>query len=93
MTPNPLPDVAHASLEREWIFTFGYDHEHPISGEPLRNHYVVITGTAGEAREKMASMFGVKWSNQYPTREAAGVERFKLQELRVDRPYSQAELE
>jgi hypothetical protein len=93
MTPDPLPEIAYASLEREWIFTFGYDHVDPISGEPLRNCFVAITGTAESTRAVMLERFGQKWSNQYPTREAAGVKRYNLIRLVIDSPYSAAELE
>lgn len=74
-------EIAAASLPRDWIFTFGYDHVHPIDGSPLRDKYVVIYGTSSVAREEMMCMFGQKWSHQYPTEQAAGVVRFNLKQL------------
>lgn len=66
----------------EYIFTFGFAHEHPDTGEPLRNCYVVIrANTSEEAREQMFARFGRKWSMQYRSREAAGVEKYHLREI------------
>jgi hypothetical protein len=69
---------------REWIFTFGGGHVHPRTGEPLRMRFVRVAGTFFEARRKMASVFGMKWSHHYRSEEEAGVNMFKLTELAVD---------
>lgn len=43
---------------RNWIFTFGNDHE-------FAGNYVKIFGTYEEARAEMFSRFGDKWAFQY----------------------------
>lgn len=65
--------------ERDWIFTFGSGHE--LHGESLAKAFVRIHGTAGTARRRMIDLFGIKWSHQYATEEAAGVQQFGLTEL------------
>lgn len=42
----------------KYYFTFG-------TTTPLGDHVVVINGEYIEAREKMVSVFGTKWSSQY----------------------------
>lgn len=59
----------------DWIFTFGPVHVHPVTGASLRDHYVRIHGTWVEARRRMLSMFGQKWSHQSPGAKAADYER------------------
>jgi hypothetical protein len=71
------------SNSEQWIFTFGFGHYHPETGEPLANRYVVIPGTFSDARQKMVVMFGVKWSMQYASKEEAGVEIYGLRELKL----------
>jgi len=44
----------------------------------------VIDGTLGNAREDMRDRFGSKWAFQYPSEEAAGVEKWGLK--RIDLP-------
>ena len=60
--------------EQDWIFTFGFGHEH-------KNNFVRIRGTFETARLEMFRRFGRKWSMQYPSEEEAGVERFALTDL------------
>lgn len=61
---------------KEFVFTFGFE-------QPHENGYHVIKATHwGEARLKMCERFGTKWSMQYESREAAGVERFNLKEVK-----------
>ena len=48
--------------EEKWIFTFG-------SGQRYQGHYVVMTGTYYEAREKMVEKYGDKWGFQYSEQE------------------------
>lgn len=73
-TPPPNP--------REWIFTFGFDHRNPITGERLHNHYVRLAGTCEQTRAEMVSRFGTRWSSQYPA-GWYGVERYGLTELEL----------
>jgi hypothetical protein len=42
----------------KWYFTFGHGHEH-------FGKYIIIEGEFNEARKRMFSMFGSKWSMQY----------------------------
>jgi hypothetical protein len=66
----------------EWIFTFGFGHVHPVSGESLARRYVRITARDAEAaREEMHRRWGNRWAFQYATEEAAGVARWGLREL------------
>lgn len=46
----------------EYIFTFG-------CGQPLAGKCVRISGSYGEAREKMCRIFGDKWAFQYSAEE------------------------
>ena len=56
MCDNCIPE------EEEWIFTFGYDQEHA-------GHYVIFSGSYGEARNKMCEKYGNKWAFQYSKKE------------------------
>lgn len=64
---------------RDWIFTFGFDHEE--GGQPLKDRYVCIRGTYDDARAAMVRGFGRKWAFQYGSEEEAGVERYGLTKL------------
>ena len=74
---NPSPRPA---LQR-WVFTFGFGHVHPETGESLKNCYVIFYGDANETREEMEGYFGRKWAFQYPSEEAAGVDKYNLRRL------------
>lgn len=74
---------SHVENQR-WIFTFGFGHVHPVTGESLANYYVAIEGDVNESREIMARHFGNKWSMQYPNEEKAGVQKYGLE--RIDLP-------
>lgn len=64
------------------IFTFGFGHKHPVTGQSLGNMFVVIEGETKEhCRCKMLNHFGNTWAFQYDTAERAGVDRFSLTEL------------
>lgn len=66
----------------EWIFTFGFHHVHPETGERLRNRFVRIQAPDSEtARGQMVARFGLKWSHQYSTEGQAGVQEYGLTEL------------
>lgn len=60
---------------RDWYFTFGVGH--PL----FAKRYVKIHGTHDGARETMFSVFDRNWSSQYPSAEAAGVEKYGLTEI------------
>lgn len=65
----------------DWIFTFGFGHTHPQTGESLAHCYVRVPGDGAEARDKMIAAFGRKWAFQYASAEQAGVDRFELREI------------
>lgn len=68
------------------IFTFGADHVSPFTGERLGNQYVTIVvpdddGNAlatDRGRAFMLAAFGQRWSMEYRSEQAAGVERYGL---------------
>lgn len=76
-----LPSVEDELDVETWIFTFGFGHAHPETGESLANCFVEIEGDIDSTREVMEAHFGNKWAFQYPTRQQAGVEKFKLKEI------------
>lgn len=66
----------------EWIFTFGFGHVHPYTGEKLGNSFVRIKAeTANAARDEMFRLFGSKWAFQYDSEELAGVQKWNLHEV------------
>jgi len=65
---------------RDWIFTFGYGHEH--HGEPYHNKFVRIHGTFESARAEMVERYGRRWSMQYPNEKEAGVREWNLEEVK-----------
>lgn len=73
--------AAEAMVPQTWIFTFGYGHHDPRSGESLARCYCRVWGTYLSAREDMIEMFGVKWSHQYPSEDDAGMDRFFMREV------------
>lgn len=48
-----------------WVFTFGYGHKHPETGDPLDDHCIRFEGSYEVARAKMVERFGAKWAFQY----------------------------
>ena len=68
-------NVVPMDKPQDWYFTFGCGQEHA-------GHYCVIHGTYIGAREKMFRRYGGQWSMQYPSADAAGVERWELKELK-----------
>ena len=68
--------------KQNWYFTFGFDHY--IGSECVKNKFVKIHGTFEGARLHMFERYGRKWSMQYGSAEAAGVETYKLEEIQAD---------
>jgi hypothetical protein len=69
------PEDFDVTLEpRDWYFTFGL-------GTANAKCYVVIHDTWSSARREMVRRYGEKWAFQYPSAEAAGVERWGLRPL------------
>lgn len=66
----------------EWIFTFGSNHLHPVTGESLGRRFVrVKEGDYEKALEVMCDAFGKQWAMSYPTEDEAQVARWGLKEL------------
>jgi len=70
-----MSNVIPIEKPQDWYFTFG-------CGQVHAGHYHVIHGTFDEARMEMHARFEDKWSMQYPTAEAAGVEEWGLKILK-----------
>lgn len=76
-----------AGDEQDWFFTFGPAHHMPGKPEEsLGRRFVRIHGTYLSARFQMIDVFGPKWSHQYPTAQAAGVDEHGLVELDLPVP-------
>jgi len=68
---------------REWIFTFGYGHTHPKTGQSLAKKFVRIHAPNGDrARDLMFQQFGRTWAMQYESEAQAGVEKYGLTEVK-----------
>jgi hypothetical protein len=52
-----------------------------VTGESLARRYVVIEGDVNEARETMVKYFGTKWAFQYPSEEAAKIQKWGLERI------------
>lgn len=72
---DQIENPAEPEAERDWFFTFG-------CGQAYAGHYHKIRGTFASAREQMFHRFGPRWSMQYDSAEAAGVERWNLKEVK-----------
>jgi hypothetical protein len=78
---NPVPQPGWEQPQ-DWFFTFGWDHHHPISGQPLRKSFVRIHGTCDSTREEMLAAFGNRWSFQYsPAEKPLKIDRYDLVEV------------
>lgn len=67
------------------VFTFGFGHKHPTTGESLKNKFVeIIAPTSNHCRVVMLNHFGRQWAFEYKTREDAGVNEYNLTELPAD---------
>lgn len=61
---------------KKYYFTFGF-------GQPNQNGYHVIKAQSSQiARDEMFRRFGQKWSFQYNSPDAAGVDEFHLHEVK-----------
>jgi len=78
----PLVLAAPAIEPEAWIFTFGFDHIHPVTGDLLSNRYIRVPGTIDSSRAKMMALFGRDWSQQYPLQMGLDLAaRHKLTEI------------
>lgn len=66
-----------------WLFTFGFGHVDPRTGDSLANHYVVIEGDINESRDKMIERFGRQWAMQYRDNDETDemIAKYNLKEL------------
>jgi hypothetical protein len=52
-----------------YYFTFGQDHKHPKTGEPMKDYWIEIDAkNAYDAQIEMRKRFGQIWANQYDAR-------------------------
>jgi hypothetical protein len=58
------------------IFTFGSNHSCPQCARGLGNCFIELPNC-----DAMVALFGVKWSHEYRSQTAAGVDRFYLQRV------------
>lgn len=72
----------HPEIDHEWVFTFS-GGTHPDTGQDLRWAYAVIPGSREAAAEHSRRMFSAAGMtvHAYPSRDAAGVERYGLVEV------------
>jgi hypothetical protein len=71
------------------IFTFGFGQHDPLTGAELANRFVRIEANdLKAAKRKMIDRFGHasphafgNWAFDYPTEDAAGVDRYHLIEI------------
>lgn len=71
----------------EFIFTFGFSHKDPRTGDPLAGKFVRVAGNYTTARERMELSYGYTgWSMQYANEDLAGVEDHGLIEVPLPPP-------
>jgi hypothetical protein len=76
-----MEQVEMPEAEREWIFTFGFNHFHPQTGVSLAHCFIRIHGTRESSRAEMLRRFGTRWAYQYFDEADAGVQKWKLREI------------
>lgn len=66
-----------------YIFTFGFRHTHPRTGESLAQCFIRSPDGLDDylARLWMIHFFGRKWAFQYSTEDEAGVAQYGLREV------------
>ena len=75
MSPDTVLVTADTGEQPQtWFFTFG-------SGQQYDGRYVTIVGTYAGARDEMVRHFGNRWSFQYLSRYAAGIDGYGLRVL------------
>lgn len=76
------PPTVPTSVSR--CFTFGMGQCHPVTGQSLADHYVVITGeTINHCRATMLNHFGNNWAFDYDSPESANRGGWQMFELPV----------
>lgn len=65
-----------------YVFTFGFDHQHPRYAQSLGKSYIEIPGDIEQSRRLMLFLFGRDWAFQYPDKESAKVDRYNLKPIR-----------
>lgn len=58
--------MSETAKPARWVFTFGSDVKHPVTGESMLRNYVLLEGTREETRRVMFdSGFNKDWAFQY----------------------------
>ena len=66
----------------EFIFTFGFSHTDPVTGESRAKKFARIEADDIElARQKMNNTFGRQWAFEYESEDEAGVSKWGLAEV------------
>lgn len=66
----------------EFIFTFGFSHTDPVTGESRAKKFTRIQAEDIEqARQRMNDTFGRQWAFVYESEEEAGVAKWGLTEV------------
>ena len=66
----------------EFIFTFGFSHTDPVTGESRSRKFARIEADDYEsARQKMNATFGRQWAFEYESEDEAGVQKWGLTEV------------
>jgi hypothetical protein len=85
-TEAPSATTEHTAPELDGqpqrVFTFGPDHRHPTTGEPLAGRFVRIPGDASSARDRALAIFGRNFATDYdPGRGAQTIAKWDLDEI------------
>lgn len=65
MDPREAGALDRTTESQRWLFTFGPNHLHPITGESLGTNYVIIPGSYESTRREINAVCGPHWSFQY----------------------------
>lgn len=69
---HSTPNVDASPVMR--VFTFGYGHTEPVTGEPLAETYaLVLADTAERCRQIMNDRYNRQWSQEYLSLDEASV--------------------
>jgi len=74
-------------LIQDWIFTFGSNHFGEVDGCLFRK-YMVVRGTHDSSRHKLFEYTNGRFAMQYPSKEAAGVEKYNMNEVQLQKVIS-----
>lgn len=71
---------------RTRYFTFGFDHRHPITEQPLFKCYIELTEyEVNGARMKIIEVFGNRWAFEYgPEQYDRAIAKYNLRRINLD---------